>query len=102
MPTSPLNIPFVPLRDECLVKIIPLSQMDRSQRIWIPDNAEREDFDQYQAIVVSAGKRCTTVKNGDRVLFYWAAAECAPTRKDFGDEEYQIVGEWSIQAILED
>ncbi len=99
------------LRDECLVRVEKPERMTPSQRIWIPDNARREDSECYQATVLAAGPgrrrkdgkiNPNEVKAGDRVLVYFAGVAMMPHRQWYeGDDDLRIVGEWSIQAVLE-
>jgi chaperonin GroES len=69
--------------------------------IILPDTADREKTDRGVVIATGEGKKnddgkiiSMQVKAGDKVLFQWG------DKVEIDDEEYYIVGEANILAIL--
>lgn len=99
------------LRDECLVKIHHPERMTAAKTLFIPDGAERMDYELYQATVLATGPgtqrkdngkhRPVEVKPGDRVVFYWLSGEVAVNRWFVGDDELRIMPESGMQAVIE-
>jgi co-chaperonin GroES (HSP10) len=99
------------LRDEVLIRVIAPERMTAAKRLYIPDSAQREDYELYQGEVIACGPgarrrkdgktNAMEVKPGDRILFYWVAGECA-LNKLFSDDgaELRIISESYIQAVL--
>jgi chaperonin GroES len=94
---------IVPLGERVLIK--PLSEEELSKKspsgIIIPETVDREKTDRGTVMAVGEGKRDENgkviplrVKKGDRVLFQWG------DKIDIENEEYYIVGENNILAIL--
>jgi chaperonin GroES len=90
-----------PLRDQIVLK--PIEEVTKSG-IVIPDTADREKPEQGEILAVGSGKMTDdgkiiplSVKIGDKVLF----TKYGPTEVKVGDEEYLIVKEEDILAILE-
>ena len=90
-----------PLRDQIVLK--PIEEVTKSG-IVIPDTADREKPEQGEILAVGSGKMTEdgkiiplSVKVGDKVLF----TKYGPTEVKVGDEEYLIVKEEDILAILE-
>lgn len=92
-----------PLGDKVLIK--PLSDDEMSKKspsgIIIPDTVDREKTDRGKVVAVGEGKRNDMgetvplrVKAGDKVLFQWG------DKIEIDDEEYYIVGESNVLAIL--
>lgn len=75
--------------------------------LWIPESAQREACDIYQADVVAASpywvdengqERCAVVGAGDRVLFYFLAGVAGIT--NWPDSNHQIISSEHIQCII--
>lgn len=92
-----------PLGDKVLIK--PLSEDEMHKKspsgIIIPDTVDREKADRGKVVAVGDGKRNEKgdavplrVKAGDKVLFQWG------DKVEIEDEEYYIVGESNVLAIL--
>ncbi len=91
-----------PLRDQILLK--PIEEKTKSG-IVIPDTVEKEKPEQGEVIAVGSGKITEdgkiiplSVKVGDKVLF----TKYGPTEVKIGEEEYLVVKEEDILAILEE
>ncbi len=96
------------LGDHVLLKNIKPSNMTKSG-LHIPEQAQREDFEMYQAEVVATGPGTTSkygkfnpmqVKPGDRVLVYFIAMTAGVT--NWPSEGHLIIDQRYIQAVLED
>lgn len=94
---------LTPIGDKVLIK--PLSDEDMSSRsssgIIIPDTIDREKADRGKIIAVGEGRYDDKgnlipmyVKKGQKVIFQWG------DKVEYGGEEYYIVGESNILAIL--
>ena len=90
-----------PLRDQVVLK--PIEEMTKSG-IVIPDTADKEKPEQGEVLAVGSGKMTEdgkiiplSVMVGDKVLF----TKYGPTEVKVDDEEYLIVKEEDILAILE-
>jgi len=91
-----------PLRDQILLK--PIEKKTKSG-IVIPDTVEKEKPEQGEVIAVGSGKITEdgkiiplSVKVGDKVLF----TKYGPTEVKIDEEEYLVVKEEDILAILEE
>jgi chaperonin GroES len=93
-----------PLGDRVLVK--PIDELEgkmTSSGIIIPDTVDREKPEKGTVIAVGEGRRTDngvvlpmSVKVGDKVLF----SKYGPDEVKVGDEEYYIIGESSILAVI--
>ncbi len=99
------------LRDECLVRIEKPERMTVTKRLWIPDSAQREDYELYVCTILTTGPgrrrkdgriNPMEVKTGDKILAYFHGIEAkGATKFDWNGEECRILAEWQMQAILE-
>ena len=95
------------LRDECLVRIEKPERMTVTRRLWIPETAQRDDFEMYQAVVLAAGPGRRKRKNGeldpievsvgDHVLVYFHEIEAKGAVRYGGREDLRIVASWQMQ-----
>ncbi len=92
-----------PLSDRVVLKQISLEEKTKSG-IILPDTAEKEKPEQGQVIAVGPGRllkdgkrAALELKVGDKVLF----SRYSPTEVKIGKEEYLVVKEEDILAILE-
>jgi co-chaperonin GroES (HSP10) len=98
------------LDDRVLVRLEPWTRMYHGV-IVIPDSVKREGWELWKGTVMSTGpgqlrqtdglRNPVEVHEGDMVCFYWAAAELDVTRFIEAGEEYRVISEKSIQAVLE-
>jgi len=97
------NLGLTPVGDRAL--ILPLSDEELGTTspagIIIPETVNREKADRGTVIAVGDGKYNENgelvpmrVKKGDRVIFQWG------DKVDFGNEEYYLVSESNILAII--
>lgn len=92
-----------PLADRVLVK--PAEEKDKTEGgIFIPDTAKKERPQEGEVIAVGEGKTndsgeliAPKIKKGERVLF----RKFAGTEIEIDGEEYLIMGENDILAIIE-
>lgn len=102
------NIYPILLRDECLVQIVKPERMSVTGRLWIPENAERPDFEIYQALVLATGlgrrSRKTgeldpiEIRVGEHVLVFFHHIVGASAVK-YGDrDDLRIIAQWQVQA----
>lgn len=116
------------LHDDCLVRLEKPERMTATKLLWIPDNAQRDDYELYQGLVlaVGPGRRRPSRKRpqleklmgsppsvfasevvpneihaGDRILFTWASmkADKANCQWSKDGEEFRIISEWQVQAV---
>ena len=94
---------IMPLGDKVLIK--PLSEEEMGTKspagIIIPDTVDREKADRGKVIAVGAGRHNESgkripmqVKEGQKVIFQWG------DKVELGGEEYYLVGESNILAII--
>jgi len=94
---------IMPLGDKVLIK--PLSEEEMGTKspagIIIPDTVDREKADRGKVIAVGAGRYNESgklipmsVKEGQKVIFQWG------DKVELGGEEYYLVGESNILAII--
>ena len=92
-----------PLGDKVLIKPLSDDEMNKKSPsgIIIPDTVDREKADRGTVVAVGDGKRSEQgdvvplrVKAGEKVLFQWG------DKVEIEDEEYYIVGESNVLAIL--
>jgi len=97
------KLDIMPLGDRVLIK--PLSEEEMGMRspggIIIPDTVDREKADRGKVIAVGEGRYNDEgkhipmrVKVGQRVIFQWG------DKVDMDGEEYYLVGESSILAVI--
>jgi co-chaperonin GroES (HSP10) len=98
------------LDDRVLVRLEPWTRMTKSGLLHLPDMVKRAEYELWKGTVVSTGpgqlrhdglRNPVDVHEGDRVVFYWAAAELDVTKFFEGAEEFRVISEKSIQAVLE-
>jgi len=95
---------FEPLHDKVVIK--PLSQEEvTASGIVLPDTVDKEKPMEGEVIAVGPGKRLDngqlaemSVKKGDKVLF----TKYAPDEVEVDDEEYLVIEEDKILAIIKD
>ena len=96
---------ITPLGDRVLIKPLTDEEMGTlsPSGIIIPETVDREKTDRGKVVEVGSGKKAddgtvipVEVKKGDTVLFQWGE------KVEINNEEYYIVGESSILAILND
>lgn len=99
--------------DAVLIRLEKPERWHAKAKLWIPDSAKREDWEVYHGVVIACGpgmrhaKRGHLIpmelKPGDHVQFYWMSGEADITEL-FGEEgqEYRIISEKSVQAVLHD
>jgi chaperonin GroES len=97
------SIPLTPLSDKVLIK--PLSEVEMGTKsasgIIIPDTVS-DKVDRGTVVAVGPGRWnedgdgrvAMNVKVGDRVIFQWG------DKLEFGGEEYYLVSESNISAII--
>lgn len=98
---------FIPLYDAVHVRIEKPERMTASKLLWIPETAQRQPYELYQATVLAVGdgayRKCDGQKNpmevkvGDRVLVYWAGLELPHITE--GDDCW--ISEKSIQCVIQ-
>ena len=91
-----------PLGDRILIK--PLEQEEKVGGIIIPDTAQKEKPQEGEVIAVGPGRvldsgelQPVSVSVGSKVLY----GKYSPTEIKYGDEEYLIVREDDILAVIE-
>lgn len=92
-----------PLHDNVVLK--PISAEDTTKSgIFLPETADKERPERGEVVAVGPGKRTkngeiipVSVKIGDKVMF----KKYSPDEIKIGDEEYLLVGENDILAVLE-
>ena len=93
-----------PLYSNVVIK--PLAEEEQTPSgIVLPDNADKEKPMQGEVIAVGPGKRMengetspVSVKVGDKILF----TKYAPDEVELDDEEYLVIDEEKILAIIRD
>lgn len=92
---------IAPLGDKVLIKPLANSDTMSPSGIILPDTTDREKTDRGVVVATGEGKRNDDgklipmqVKEGDKVIFQWG------DKVEIEDEEYYIVGETNILAIL--
>ncbi len=93
-----------PLYSNVVIK--PLAEEEATPSgIVLPDNADKEKPMQGEVIAVGPGKRMengetspVSVKVGDKILF----TKYAPDEVEFDNEEYLVIDEEKILAIIRD
>jgi chaperonin GroES len=92
-----------PLGDRVLVRPVDASDEKSPAGIFIPDTAQKEKPEQGKVVAVGAGKRGDdgelvplSVKVGDTVMF----SKYGYDEVKIGDEEYFIVSESNILAVI--
>jgi chaperonin GroES len=93
-----------PLNDKVVVKPLSLEEVTASG-IVLPDTVDKEKPMQGEVIAVGPGRllengqrAATSVAKGDKVLF----TKYAPDEVEIDDEEYLVIDEEKILAILRD
>ncbi len=93
-----------PLHDKVVIKPLPAEEVTASG-IVLPDTVDKEKPMQGEVIAVGPGKRLESgetakmsVKVGDKVLF----TKYAPDEVEVDDEEYLVIEEEKILAIVRD
>jgi len=92
-----------PLNDKIIIK--PLQEEEKTASgIVLPETADKEKPEQGEVIAVGPGKLTSSgrrlpmsVKKGDKVLF----TKYSPDEVKIGDEEYLVIEEDKILAIIE-
>lgn len=99
--------------DAVLIRLEKPERWHAKAKLWIPDSAQREVWEVYHGVVIACGpgrrhaKRGTLIpmelKPGEHVQFYWGAGEMDLTEL-FGEDgqEYRMISEKSVQAVLYD
>lgn len=92
-----------PLNDRLIVKALPKEEVTKSG-IILPDTADKERPEQGEVIAVGPGKlledgkrSVMDVKVGDKILF----KKYAPDEVKVEDQEYLVISEYDILAVLE-
>lgn len=92
-----------PLNDRLIVKALPKEEVTKSG-IIIPDTVDKERPEQGEVIAIGPGKRNDdgsrsemSVKAGDKVMF----KKYAPDEVKVEDEEYLVLSEYDILAVVE-
>lgn len=92
-----------PLNDRLIVKALPKEEVTKSG-IILPDTVDKERPEQGEVIAVGPGKllddgkRSTMdVKVGDKVIF----KKYAPDEVKVEDQEYLVISEYDVLAVLE-
>lgn len=97
--------------DAILIRLEKPERFSARHRLWIPDTAKREDWEVYHGIVIAAGpgrrdKRGKLlpmeVTPGEHVQFYWLAGETDVTEMFADGQEYRIISEKSVMAVIHD
>jgi chaperonin GroES len=95
------SFPIQPLSDKVLVKVDDTNERTLPSGIIIPETAKQEKSDRGTVVAVGPGrvdengKRIAMeVRVGDKVLFQWG------DKLEFEGEEYYLVGESSVSAII--
>lgn len=93
-----------PLHDKVVIKPLPAEEVTASG-IVLPDTVDKEKPMQGKVVAVGPGKRLKSgettpmsVKVGDKVLF----TKYAPDEVEIDDEEYLVIEEEKILAIVRD
>lgn len=99
------------LHDNVLVRMEKPERMTVTKMLWIPETAQRADYEVYQATVLACGpgrrnaKTFTLVpievKPGDRVLFYWFGGEDCTLVNSPVTERWMVIHEGMIQGVIE-
>ena len=92
-----------PLQNKVIIK--PLKEEEKTASgIILPETADKEKPEQGEVIAVGPGKMTKdgkhipmSVKKGDRILF----TKYSPDEIKIGDEEYLVIEEDKILAIIE-
>ncbi len=92
-----------PLNDRLIVKALPKEEVTKSG-IILPDTVDKERPEQGEVIAVGPGKLKDngervpmSVKVGDKVIF----KKYAPDEVKLDNEEYLVLSEYDILAVLE-
>lgn len=92
-----------PLNDRLIVKALPKEEVTKSG-IILPDTVDKERPEQGEVIAIGPGKllddgkRSTMdVKVGDKVIF----KKYAPDEVKVENEEYLVISEYDVLAVLE-
>lgn len=92
-----------PLNDRLIVKALPKEEVTKSG-IILPDTVDKERPEQGEVIAVGPGKllddgkrSAMDVKVGDKILF----KKYAPDEVKVEDQEYLVISEYDILAVLE-
>ncbi|MBD3281788.1 co-chaperone GroES [Candidatus Uhrbacteria bacterium] len=92
-----------PLNDRLIVKALPKEEVTKSG-IIIPDTVDKERPEQGEVIAVGPGKlkddgtrASMSVQAGEKVMF----KKYAPDEVKIDDEEYLVLSEYDILAVVE-
>jgi chaperonin GroES len=92
-----------PLNDRLIVKPLPKEEVTKSG-IILPDTVEKERSEQGEVVAIGPGKllddgkrSVMDVKVGDKVMF----KKYAPDEIKLEDQEYLVISEYDVLAVLE-
>lgn len=92
-----------PLNDRLIVKALPKEEATKSG-IILPDTVDKERPEQGEVIAVGPGKlledgkrSAMDVKVGDKIIF----KKYAPDEVKVEDQEYLVISEYDVLAVLE-
>ncbi len=99
------------LDDAVLIKIDKPERMSASKKLILPDSAQRQPHELYQATVLATGPGALRTKDGkrnpmevqfgDTVLVYWASMELEVTELFSKDgSEMRVISEKAIQGVI--